>query len=351
MDDYSPTPRLGLRELIDPSRWQQLQTHFARVLGVLIRTISSSHELLVAPSWPPNVEADRAINLLKIGDELDQLVPRRDAACEGTTVTTTLGVTYALVPIRMTAENIVAYFVVGPAVLGSREDELQFHRRVGAMGLDAEALHALLVSLKLYTFTAFRSALNLLEEVGTSIAQLAYQAKQLTAMAPGSPRIDEAVITYHTDRVLHSLLDAATLATKADGGSVMLYDPRRDELKIRAAQGLSDEIIATTALRRGEGLAGLAAQERRLLLLDDQTFDGRLRARMGRAHLVSSLIAPLTVEGASQPLGVLNLRTSNPQRRFTQEHMELLRRLIDLTDAALSNLQVFFFHARSAPTP
>ena len=69
MDNDSPTPRLGLRELVDPSRWQSLQTHFARVLGILIRTISPSHELLVAPSWPPSVEADRAINRLKIGGQ------------------------------------------------------------------------------------------------------------------------------------------------------------------------------------------------------------------------------------------------------------------------------------------
>src|SRR3989338_2944339 len=328
----------SLLELIDPRRWQRLQNHFTSVLGIAIRTIGLSRELLVAPSWPTTLTGEQVVRLLKVGEELEELLPREEPLQTTTSLTSVLGVTYAAIPIRATAEQISAYFLVGPMIVGQREDELHFRERMTATGLDAQALWNLLLSLKLYTFSGIRSMLNLMEEVGTSLAQLAYQAKQLPAILPSSSRVDQAVVAYYTDRVLHSLLEAATLATRADGGSVMLYDAKSDALEIKVAQGLSDAVIANTRLKRGEGIAGLAATERSILLVDQKTDDPRLQRRMLRPEVSSSLIAPLTQDETQEPIGILNLRNTTPQKRFTQEHVELLRRLLDIASIALRSL-------------
>ena len=342
---------LSLLDLVEPPRWQRMQDHFASVLGVFVRTISPLHELLVNPSWPSAIEPERTLRLLKIGEELDQIVPIQDPPRETSSLTTPLGVTYAVVPLRATSEQVIAYFVVGPMVVGPREDELQFRSRVSAMGLDATSLWPLTLALKLYTFAGIRSALTLMEEVGTSIVQLAYQAKQLAAILPSTSKADQAVVTYHTERILHSLLEAATLATKADGGSVMLYDAQRQALQIKVAHGLSDTVTASTRLKRGEGIAGVAAAGRRILLIDREIDDERIKTRMSRSELISSLVAPLAPDPAQEPIGVLNLRTADPQRRFTQEHIELLRRLLDLAHIALADLRVIFSRARTAASP
>ena len=328
-----------LLDLVEPPRWQRLQDHFAHVLGVAIRTVEPSHQLTVNPSWPSGFSPEHAIRLLHIGDELDPLLPPGQLPQDTSSLTTPLGITYAAIPIRATAEQILAYFVVGPMMVGPREDELQFRQRVDALGLDAQALWPLVLSLKLYTFAGIRSALNLMEEVGAAVVQLAYQARQLATILPATSKVDHAVIAYHTDRILYALLEAATLATKAEGGSVMVYDAQREVLQIKVAQGLSDTVIANTRLKRGEGLAGLAVSEGSILLVDDQTTEARLQQRMGRQQLASALIAPLASDARSEPIGVLNLRTSNPQRRFTAEHVELLRRLLDLAGAALGSLR------------
>jgi GAF domain-containing protein len=246
------------------------------------------------------------------------------------------------VPIRASAEQIAAYFLVGPMMVGQREDELQFTQRVSALGLDASALWSLILSLKLYTFVGIRSALNLMEEVGSSVVQLAYQAKQLAAILPATSQVDNAVIAYHTDRVLHALLEAATLATKAEGGSIMVYGPQRDAMQIKVAQGLSGGVLANTRVKRGEGLAGLAIAERSILLIDEQTASERIKHRMHRHELVSSLVAPLMPDANQEPIGVLSLRTTNPLQRFTPEHTELLRRLLDLALTALGSLRFAF---------
>lgn len=344
MDGRGVTGHLSLVSLVEPIRWQRLQDHLACVLGVPIRTVSPARELLVTPSWPSGFDTDRAIALLSICEELGQLVPDHAAPRAASTLTTPLGTTYAAVPIWSTAEQVSAYFVVGPMVVGPRESEVEFYQRVKEMGLDGSALWPVILSLKLYTFANIRSALNLMEEVGTSIAQLAYQAKQLAGIFPPTSKVDHAVVAYHTDRILHSLLEAATAATRADGGSVMVFDSSRETLQVKTAQGLSDAAIATP-IRRGEGLAGLAAQKRATLLIDDQTTDLEVKGRMRRPDLVSSLVAPLMPDQGQEPIGVLNLRTTNPQRRFTREHVEVLQRLLDLTGVALTSLRAVFQHA------
>ena len=339
MDSPTAEDRPALPDLIDPKRWQRLQNHFAGVLGVAIRTIGPSRELLVTPSWPGTLTADQVVRLLKVGEELEDLLPRRERPQTSTSLTTALGVTYAAIPIRATADQVIAYFIVGPMVVGQREEELHFSERMAAAGAsDVQALWSVLLSLKLYTFSGIRSMLNLMEEVGTALAQLAYQAKQLPAILPSTSKVDQAVVAYYTDRVLQSLLEAATLATRADGGSVMLYDAKSDVLEIKVAQGLSDAVIANTRLKRGEGIAGLAATERSILLIDQKTDDPRLQRRMLRPEVCSSLVAPLTQDDTQEPIGILNLRNTTAQKQFTQEHVELLRRLLDIASIALRSL-------------
>lgn len=349
MDGGGDAKALALPDLVEPRRWQRLQDHFASVLGIPLRTIDASHRLLVNPSWPSSFDAERMIQLLKIGDELEQLAPRHDAPHDTSSLTIPLGVTYSVVPIRSMPDRIIAYFILGPMVVGAREEELQFRQRAPAMGLDAQAVWPLILSLKLYTFTGIRSALTLLEEVASAIAQLAYQAKQLSVILPATSQVDHAVVAYYTDRILHSLLEVATLATKAEGGSVMLYDGQSEAFHVKVANGLSDTIVASTRVRRGERITGLVASQRRIFLIDQQTADERLKGLMERSELVSSLVAPLIPEASQEPIGVLNLRTSNPQRRFTGEHVELLRRLLDLAGAALGSLRFAFHQAQDQP--
>ena len=340
MDSRAPADPMSLLDLIDAHRWQRLQDHFANVLGVTVRTVSPSRALLATPSWPPHLAADRAIQLLKVGEELEQLLPAQDLPRDTSTLTTSFGVTYAVVPIRPTPDQIIAYFLVGPMIIGQREDEVQFRQRLSTAGLDAQPLWVLLLSLKLYTFAGIRSVLALMEEMGTALSEFAFQARQLSAILPSTGRIDQAVVTDYTERVLHSLLEASTLATRAEGGSIMLFDSASGSYRIQAAQGLSEAVVATTRLRRGEGIAGVAVEARAILLVDDQTRDARIQSRMGRSELTSSLVAPIALSPQQEPLAVLNLRTTHAEMRFTQDHVELLRRLLNLTAAALNGLRL-----------
>ena len=349
MDSLRTTDTVRLTDLVEPPRWQRLQDHFSRVLGIPLRTVTPAHELLVNPSWPVGTDVERVVGLLRISEELAPLLPSQEPPRDVTSLTTDLGVTYAAVPVHATVDSIVAYVVVGPMMVGPREDEEAFRVRISARGLDAQALWSLLLSLKLYTFVGIRSALTLMEDVGSAIVQLSYQARQLESILPSVREVDQAVVASHVDRILRSLLETAVLMTKADGGSVMLLDPRTRLLRVNAAQGLSDAIVRQTHVRHGEGVAGLAMERRSILLLDRETADAELAARMKRPELASSLIAPLIPDFHQEPIGVLSLRTTNPVHRFTPEHIEVLRRLLDLTCMTLGKLQFALAQAPAAP--
>jgi len=262
MNDREAPGRLGLLDLVEVGRWQRLQDHFADVVGIALRTVSPTHALVVNPSWPMGLRSDRTIEALQIGDELEGLLPQHNLPQTIASVTAPLGVSYAAVPIRVMADRPLAYFVLGPMVVGRREDELHFQQRTGEMGLDGRVLWTLLQSLKIYTFAGMHSVLNLMAEVSDALVQVAYQAKQLQAIFPTTGKVDQAVVTFYTNRVFTSLLEAATLATKADGGSVMVRDRPAGVFRIGVSQGLSDEVVRNAAVRPGEGIAGLAAQQR-----------------------------------------------------------------------------------------
>jgi hypothetical protein len=334
---------------VEPARWQRLQDHFAGVLGIPLRTLSPSRELLVNPSWPPGLPAEQIVGALKVGEELEPLLPLTDPPRHTVSLASPLGVTYSAVPIRATPEQILGYFVAGPMVAGPREDRAHFRQRMQVLGADAQAVWTILLSLKPHTYSGIRSLLNLLEEVGSSLAQFAFQASRLSAILPATYKADQAVVTYYTDRILHALLEVAAMATGAEGGSVMVREGQGNLLRIRAAQGLSESVVADTRQPQDDGLAGVATRQRSILLVDEATDDPFLKRFMRRKELVSSLVAPLTLEPDPEPVGVLNLRTANPERRFTQEHVEMVRRLLDLTAIALGSLRVAFAKTRQSP--
>ncbi len=130
----------SLLDLVESKRWQRLQDHFANILGIAVRSISPSHALLVPPSWPQCVSADPAVKLLKIGEEIEQLIPSGDPPRDTTSITTPIGVTYAAVPLFAEPPRVLAYFLVGPMMVGPREDKARFLQRVTAMGTDAQAI-------------------------------------------------------------------------------------------------------------------------------------------------------------------------------------------------------------------
>lgn len=288
--------------------WQRLQDQLAAALGIPLRMVDESRLLLTTPSWPDTLDADRVIRELHVGEELEGLLPAGGTPPHAVTCQTMWGATYAAIPWGLRLSGPRAFIVLGPLLVGP-------------------ASHPALRALKTMSHAGLSSLAVLLEALGR--AQPASWDDTLHALTPAAVAPPRAIA--------QSILEAALAAVPADGGSVMLYEAQSESFEIQAAEGLREPWAIAAARRRlGEGMVGLAALERTVLLVDDHNDDPRVRERMARPDVVSSIVAPVSA-GPDQPvLGVLSLRSQNPLRRFTKDHVAIIRKLVPLAAHALA---------------
>ncbi len=133
------------------------------------------------------------------------------------------------------------------------------------------------------------------------------------------------------DEVVTRSLDRAMKLSKAATGSIMLVDPKSGHMRIAASKGLPIEVVETTEVSVGEGIAGWVLSTGQPLLIED--LPGRPSVR--RTGVRSAVSVPLADEDGI--LGVLNVGSRTFPARFTDSHMAALETLGRQTAVALRN--------------
>jgi signal transduction histidine kinase/CheY-like chemotaxis protein len=129
---------------------------------------------------------------------------------------------------------------------------------------------------------------------------------RLMALIPLFEMSNAFMTTMDLDELLNQVVHVAKRETKTDRVSLMLLDEASGELTIEAAIGLPQEVVATTRIRPGEGIAGWVAERGEPLLLDDKTpLDPKIRKAMKSDVVTSALCVPLKIK--DRVIGVLNL--------------------------------------------
>jgi phosphotransferase system enzyme I (PtsP) len=110
---------------------------------------------------------------------------------------------------------------------------------------------------------------------------------------------------------------------KTEVCSIYLLEDDRQTLRLRASKGLSRKAVGRVAMKIGEGLTGLALEERRTIAIEEPESHPRYRyfkeTREERFH--SFLGIPLF--DRTSPLGVIVLQTRDP-RQFSPEETSAL---------------------------
>lgn len=129
-------------------------------------------------------------------------------------------------------------------------------------------------------------------------------------------KVDALSTLYGVRQALSSVFEvekllklvAATVASllKAESCSVMLLDKRSEELVVQAVQGPLDTRFLGDHLKLGEGIAGIAAQSRQPIAVNDAQSNPRFAARKrGDGEIQSLMSVPLTA--GEKVLGVINV--------------------------------------------
>jgi PAS domain S-box-containing protein len=140
-------------------------------------------------------------------------------------------------------------------------------------------------------------------------------------------------------RLTHLALERVQQELKADRVSLMFLDEERQELYVSAAIGWDDEGASNMRHRLGEGLAGLAAQQRTPLLVSQQAGQNPDLAAMLPENASSAVSVPLLLQ--NRVLGVLNASRSPEAAPLRQDDVDLLSILCGQIAVALENARLF----------
>ncbi len=153
-------------------------------------------------------------------------------------------------------------------------------------------------------------------------------------------KISEAITS---DLYLEDILKLIVAVTAEVMGSkicsLMLLDPEKNELAIKATQSMSKEYLSKKPIKLGEGISGKVALENKPMvvsnILEDE--DYKYKDIGSKEGLVSMLSVPLHVKG--KVIGVLNTYTSKPHV-FSENEINILKTVADQASIVIENYRL-----------
>ena len=145
------------------------------------------------------------------------------------------------------------------------------------------------------------------------------------------------------ESLLAKILDSALEITKAKKGSILLLDENTGELTIRAARGLSAEVINNTRIPLGEGIAGRVAKEGKPVLVSgaEQIPGLGNSSRYETNSFLSIPLASKYLDSQENTLGVINITDKISQESFTEREKTLLSVLAGQAAVAIENANIY----------
>ena len=140
--------------------------------------------------------------------------------------------------------------------------------------------------------------------------------------------------------LLKKIVSLATGVIEAKSGSIMLIQKLENVLTIKAAIGLSSDIVKHTRLELGSSIAGYVALKGTPLIVEDIEKDSRF-SHLSKKHYAtrSLLCVPLKVK--DKILGVINLSDKITGGPFNQNDLKLLTTFASQAAVAIDDAEHF----------
>ena len=181
---------------------------------------------------------------------------------------------------------------------------------------------------------------RLLNELRARTDDLARSVGELQALGDVSQAVNS---TLDLETVLTTIVGRAVQLSRTDAGAIYVFDETRQEFKLRATYGMSEDMIVAITDRRigtGDAHIGPAAVERRPIQVPDIQNEpsspvNDINLREGyRAVLIIPLLRPDHIVGA------LVVRRKSPGE-FPQSTIDLLETFADQSVVAIQNARLF----------
>ncbi|MBI5206302.1 MAG: SpoIIE family protein phosphatase [Candidatus Firestonebacteria bacterium] len=173
---------------------------------------------------------------------------------------------------------------------------------------------------------------SMLGNINTSQKGLSKKIEELNVVNKISQAISS---TFNLDEILRLIITFSRDTIKAETVSLMLIDPKTNELMIQMAIGIN-ETVMKRRMKIGEGISGWVALNGKPLLIQDIEKDARFKRKSSKKYATKSLLSvPLITKG--KVIGVLNVNNKSSNDVFTEDDLNLLTILAGQASTAIEN--------------
>jgi sigma-B regulation protein RsbU (phosphoserine phosphatase) len=142
--------------------------------------------------------------------------------------------------------------------------------------------------------------------------------------------------TLDLDRLMHRVGEIVRDVVPFDLFAILLYSERSQGLRIRYSIGHRDEVVRNLVVPLGEGITGLAAQNRTPMIVDDVRSDPRYLNALDAVR--SEMAVPMIARG--KLVGVIDVQSTRV-RAYTPQDRALLRLLASRVATAIDNARLY----------
>ena len=122
----------------------------------------------------------------------------------------------------------------------------------------------------------------------------------------------------------------------------MLFDEASNELCIKGAKGLSEEVITGTRVKLGDPIAGLVAKEGGEILVKNIEYDQRFE-RKSRPSYRSRSFMSASIKLNDRLIGVVNIadKHSTAEKQFSEVDLKVLCAIVRQAAVAIENAKLY----------
>ncbi len=329
--DIITNRQLALK-IINKTRWENILSRFSDVLRINIFVVDSQGEIIL----PPNkikygarllFEPILGVNLLE--PVVETLKKNIDYNAKYIEVTGKFNLHIYAIPIIIPSKRIIAYMIIGPIILNKRMENYEYSRLAEMMNIDKDDVLDEINMTRVVSNVMMNSILELLADIVKNGVELSLQKWKGGAISDkeiilSSNKMAEDKLKEY----LATLLELSLNITNAESGSIMLMDENKNTLSVRVAKGPGTEKTQGSKQRLGEGIAGVAAKENSLFIINGQHGDNRIRHLLKRPEIKQSIVMPLSDK--NKVLGVLNLHTQKVDTKVvdTADKLKYISKLL-----------------------
>ena len=197
---------------------------------------------------------------------------------------------------------------------------------------------------------AAAEAHDILGEFARVISELCYRQVEINSITEELlSKYEEINLLYETsediscivdiDSLYRLLIDKIADILEATVISIMLLDDDGQNLYIKAAKGLSDEVIRKARVAMGEKISGYVAQTGKPLLVEDISRNPLFHTKVKEKYITHSLMS-VPIRSRGEIIGVLNATDKKSGKIFTASDQKLFVSLSSQAALAIERAQL-----------